>query len=254
MKNNNNILLITVQNASALSMKSTEVAVLVEARHDSVKRTIERCAERNVFVRPPLVDEPIEDMLGRARTQKVYYLGKRESLIVVAQLCPEFTARIIDRWQELEAQMPAIPQTYAEALRLAAEQAEQNQLLQLENQQKTAENTALKSYFQAGLTPAQFVKGLNGVNSNQINEYLRKIGWLYKDKKNWRVFGSVRDKYLTETFNRVEIDPVKRTEITNYKPILLEKGAIKLFEAYMQQKLPMKADWNGKFYNDKVAV
>lgn len=30
-------------------------------------------------------------------------LNKRDSLIVVAQNCPEFTARIIDRWQELEA-------------------------------------------------------------------------------------------------------------------------------------------------------
>jgi len=30
-------------------------------------------------------------------------LGKRNSIIVVAQLSPEFTARLVDRWQELEA-------------------------------------------------------------------------------------------------------------------------------------------------------
>lgn len=29
--------------------------------------------------------------------------GKRDSIIVVAQLSPEFTARLVDRWQELEA-------------------------------------------------------------------------------------------------------------------------------------------------------
>ncbi|MDE8035753.1 Rha family transcriptional regulator [Actinobacillus equuli subsp. equuli] len=246
------------QNASGLLMKSTEVAELVEARHDNVKRTIERCAERGVFVRPPMEDEPIADMLGRARTQKIYRLGKRESLIVVAQLCPEFTARIIDRWQELEAQLqqqtPVIPQTYAEALRLAADQAEQNQILQLENKQKTEENNALKSYFEPGLTPAQFVKGLNGVNSNKINDYLRSKGWLYKDKYSWRVFAHARDKYLTESFKRVEVDPVSRIELTVYKPVLLETGAIKIFEDYMKGKLPMKSDWNGKYYHSKVAA
>lgn len=47
--------------------------------------------------------------MGRPRATQVYQLGKRDSLIVVAQLCPEFTARIVDRWQELEAQAaPAI--------------------------------------------------------------------------------------------------------------------------------------------------
>jgi anti-repressor protein len=33
----------------------------------------------------------------------VYQLVKRDSYVVVAQLSPEFTARLVDRWQELEA-------------------------------------------------------------------------------------------------------------------------------------------------------
>ncbi|QRG09274.1 Rha family transcriptional regulator [Xanthobacter dioxanivorans] len=36
------------------------------------------------------------------RTIEVYQLDKRSCLIVVAQLSPEFTARVVDRWQELE--------------------------------------------------------------------------------------------------------------------------------------------------------
>ena len=42
---------------------------------------------------------------------------------MVVQLCPEFTARLVDRWQELEARIArpvTIPQTLPEALRLAA--------------------------------------------------------------------------------------------------------------------------------------
>lgn len=34
---------------------------------------------------------------------KEYRLNKRDTLVVVAQLSPEFTARLVDRWQELEA-------------------------------------------------------------------------------------------------------------------------------------------------------
>lgn len=117
--------------ASPLTMSSAEIGELVESRHDSVKRTIERLAERGVIQLPPLVDVP--NHLGQ--TVSVYQLEKRDSLVVVAQLSPEFTARIVDRWQELEAQQAqafAIPKSMSEALRLAADLSEQNERLALE--------------------------------------------------------------------------------------------------------------------------
>ena len=47
--------------------------------------------------------------LGFKVKDKVYVFegeqGKRDSIIVVAQNCPEFTARLVDRWQELEKQV-----------------------------------------------------------------------------------------------------------------------------------------------------
>lgn len=90
--------------AATATMSSREIAALVGSRHDTVKRSIERCAESGAIVQPPAVDEDDFDIMGRPRATKVYHLDKRSSLIVVAQLCPEFTARIVDRWQELEAQ------------------------------------------------------------------------------------------------------------------------------------------------------
>lgn len=85
-------------------MSSREISELVEARHDSVKRTIERLAEKGIFDLPPLVEVQIETSHGRKHTVQEYRLDKRSSFIVVAQLCPEFTARLVDRWQELEAE------------------------------------------------------------------------------------------------------------------------------------------------------
>lgn len=59
--------------------------------------------------------------------------GKRDSIIVVAQLSPEFTARLVDRWNELEAaQHPVIPQSFSDALRLAADLQEQKEHLSQE--------------------------------------------------------------------------------------------------------------------------
>lgn len=87
---------------SIQTMTSLEISDLVESRHDSVKRTIERCAEKGAISLPPLVEVKVQRE-RRDEVVSVYRLDKRSSLIVVAQLCPEFTARIVDRWQELEA-------------------------------------------------------------------------------------------------------------------------------------------------------
>lgn len=53
-------------------------------------------------------------------------VGKRDSYVIAAQLSPQFTARLVDRWQGLEAVGPAqvVPQSFAAALRLTAEQQE----------------------------------------------------------------------------------------------------------------------------------
>ncbi|WP_263752590.1 phage antirepressor KilAC domain-containing protein [Kosakonia cowanii] len=112
-----------------LAMSSQEIADLVESRHDSVKRTVERLAERGVIQLPPLVE--VANHLGQAVA--VYQICKRDSYVVVAQLSPEFTARLVDRWQELESQqaMP-VPKSLPEALRLAADLAEQQHQLKQE--------------------------------------------------------------------------------------------------------------------------
>lgn len=88
-----------VMTGQQVTMSSQEVADLVESRHDSVKRSVERLAERGVIQRSPLVE--VKNHQGQSVW--VYNLEKRDTLVLVAQLSPEFTARIVDRWQELEA-------------------------------------------------------------------------------------------------------------------------------------------------------
>lgn len=81
-------------------MSSLEIADLVESRHDSVKRTIRRLVNDKVISQPPLVNG-IKSANGTI--VKHYEIEKRDSFVIVAQLSPLFTARLVDRWQELES-------------------------------------------------------------------------------------------------------------------------------------------------------
>lgn len=137
------------KNSSVLTMSSREIADLVESRHDSVKRTIERLQDKGLIQLTPMVE--VKNHLGQVVTE--YQLIKRDTYVVVAQLSPEFTARLVDRWQELEnQQMPQIPQTLSEALRLAADQAEQieKQNILLEQQRPKVE--FVQRYVEVGTT------------------------------------------------------------------------------------------------------
>ncbi|AYB48726.1 DNA-binding protein [Candidatus Williamhamiltonella defendens] len=111
--------LITFQ---SLTMSSTEIAELVNKRHDNVKRTIETLAKSEIIQLPQ--SEKVENKQSNSpnRFTEVFIFegeqGKRDSIIVVAQLCPEFTACLVDRWQELEQELntPSLPTNYIEAL------------------------------------------------------------------------------------------------------------------------------------------
>lgn len=124
---------IMISGPAEKRMTSLEIAELVESRHDKVKQSIERLAAKAIIPQPPMGDGPKS---ANNSVVKVYLLDKRSSLIVVAQLSPEFTARVVDRWQELEAQaaqQPAytLPTNFKEALLQLVEQVEITEQLQL---------------------------------------------------------------------------------------------------------------------------
>ncbi|END3696474.1 Rha family transcriptional regulator, partial [Escherichia coli] len=108
---------------------SIEIAELTGKRHDNVKRTIETLVKSGVIRLPQIeVSERINNLGFNVQYEHYVFegeKGKRDSIIVVAQLSPEFTARLVDRWRELEGATAKIPQTFSEALRLAADLEDQ---------------------------------------------------------------------------------------------------------------------------------
>lgn len=114
------------QGGDAVTMSSQEIAELVGKRHDNVKRTIETLIERKTIQLPQI--EEVKNHLGQ--TVEQYQVCKRDSFVVVAQLSPEFTAALVDRWQALEEQA-ARPMTQAEITAANA-----NHLVAVERQQR----------------------------------------------------------------------------------------------------------------------
>jgi anti-repressor protein len=104
---------------------SLDIATLLNARHDSVKKTIERLIESGTISLPPLVDG-VNSASGCIPLH--YDISKRDSYVVVAHLSPTFTAALFDAWQEFEAKQSfEIPQKLSEALRLSADLADKVQ-------------------------------------------------------------------------------------------------------------------------------
>ena len=132
-------------------MTSQQIADLVGSRHDTVKKSIERMIGRGVISKPPMADG-IKAANGVA-TQVYIFSGEQgrlDSIVVVAQLSPEFTAALVKRWDELErgvAPAMQIPQSFADALQLAADQAKQLELAapKVSAYDKLIESTHLKS-------------------------------------------------------------------------------------------------------------
>lgn len=109
-----------IVNSNVLTMSTREIAALLEKPHSNIKISAERLAEKGV-----ISTLAMQEFVHNGNTYTEYLLNKRDSLVLVAQNSPEFTARIVDRWQELESGQFAIPTTLSGALMLAAQQAEQ---------------------------------------------------------------------------------------------------------------------------------
>lgn len=107
------------------TMSSRVIADICQTSHDVVLKTIRSLVERGV------VSGNETQYVHKQNKQSYpeFLLNFRDSMIVASGYSVELRARIIDRWQYLEAAKKAnnafaIPTTFAEALRLAADQSE----------------------------------------------------------------------------------------------------------------------------------
>ena len=167
--------MMTQFNHNQNSITSLDISELVQSELRAVNLSIERLAKRGVIQLPPMVKVENKQSLSPNKYTSVYIFsgeqGKLDSITVVAQLCPEFTAALVKRWYELENQnVVQLPQTFAEALQLAADQARQLELAAPKVQyfDRVADTKNLLNASQVGKKV--------GMSAVKLNQYLADMG------------------------------------------------------------------------------
>lgn len=166
-----------------LTMSSREIADLTKASHDNVLKTVRALVAKGIV----FGNETPYQHHQNGQTYQEFKLSYRDTMVVVSGYSAELRAKIIDRWQELEsAQVPALPKSFADALRLAADQQEQieQQAQQLaiaapkvEFVDKYVESTGLKGFRQ--------VAKLLGIKENLFRAFLVEHKIQYQIGGDW---------------------------------------------------------------------
>lgn len=218
---------------TALTMSSREIADLTGKRHDHVMRDIGNMLV-DLEIDVPSFGGMSPDAYGRP--QPIFNLPHRETLILLTGYSVPMRAKVVDRWTELEAQVartaPAIPATYAEALRLAASQHEE---LTAANHQiaLSAPKVAVFDRVIADkhMTISDFTKRLAGVNTICTKRDLAGMKYLFRQGKGYEVYSKYRDSL----FGMGVEDSRGNREIT-----VLAKGKELLAQLHASGQLTMK--------------
>lgn len=155
------------------TMSSREIADYVGTTHDSVLKTVRQLVDRGiVFGNETPYTHP-----QNGQRYPEFLLDYRSTMVVVSGYSAEVRARIIDRWQELEAKPVASELTRLQILQLAME-SEQGRL---EAESKLALAAPKVEFFdkvvqrKTLMTATQVAQKL-GMSAIKLNQHLDELG------------------------------------------------------------------------------
>ena len=159
-------------------------------------------------------------LAGNGEHRPCYRFPKREACLMAMSYSYELQAQIFDRMTAMEEALtkPVIPQTYAEALQLAANQARQLELAapKVEYYDKVIERSTLLNASQV----AQKIK----ISAVKMNQLLDNFDVYHRGIKRARLF---QQWFIDKGFGEV-----KQTELGFSQPMFTTKG-----EAWVIEKL-----------------
>ncbi|ORL58085.1 transporter [Pseudomonas putida] len=251
------ISLLAPQNAKhdsvARTMSSFDLLVLVnEARMQHGESEVRR-ADFTARCKDELDGEYYETFVvknSRGPASEGLMLTKDQCLLVAMRESKAVRRVVVQKLNELSQPREL---TRLELIQLAYESEQARILLTVQVEAQAKKIDHLENLFKEGMSHVQFCKGLNGVNVMQVGHFLERRNWLYNESKSgtrYRVAAYARDKYMTE--HQQEITPHGKEAFISYTPILLRKGAVRLYELYLAGELPMKKNWDGLHTHDKA--
>lgn len=242
------------------TMTSLEIAEVTGKRHDSILRDIRNILSQGVdahnFVETYYTDKS-------NRQQKCYTLTKKGCLILASGYDVILREKIINRWEELETKernQYQVPQSFAEALMLAAKQQEQieEQQRQLEANSKEivelngaiAEMEPKVTYVDMILASKETVTTTQiaqdyGQSAKAFNVLLRNFGVQHKVGGQWVLYA----KHLPFGYVQSDTFPIVHKNGTNGTVMhtkWTQKGRIFLYEELKKHNVMPLIEQNKK--------
>lgn len=228
--------LIVSQNQT-LTMSSREIAELTGKTHSNVKRDISAMILQLNYPDRKLQDCPIFDpseLKGHGisigtynhcgNVYDVFDLDKRYTELLITGYSVTLRLKVIDRLAELESnQAPKLPQTFAEALQLAADQAKQLELAapKVEFVDRFVERESLQN-------ATQVASSLNMKSARALNKALDEIGGVYNGAvKRSRIFTA---KFISDGYG-----DVKQNESGYPQSLFTTKGVTRIHELLVSE-------------------
>ena len=181
-----------ITHAIAGSINHIEIAELVRTEPRNVKLSIERLMLKGVIQDSPMTNVERINNLGLKTTIGVYVFsgeqGKLDSITVVAQLCPQFTALLVKRWYELESQIAKpVELSRMDLIQLALAAEQENQALKdhvavLEPKAQVMDVIADTVNTYSIRDSAKTI----GVQESKLIDFMLKKHWVYRENSRHR--------------------------------------------------------------------
>lgn len=214
-------------------MSTREIAQLTGKSHDNVLRDARRLVVEGVLKS----EETPYTHPQNGQSYPEFLLGQRDTLVLVSGYSAQLRAKIIDRWQELEGRVVAqvqIPQTFAEALRLAADQAERNLQLQQVIEKQAPKVAAIHRLAAAcgAICITDAAKQLQ-VAPSKLFGWLEENRWIYRrhGSKRWIAYQPrITSGLLKHKVTSLRPDPETGGDRAAFDVLVTTKGLARLAE------------------------
>lgn len=184
--------IIKKENIDIIAISSRDIAEITDKQHQHIKRDIEIALKEDASK----FGHIYLDTMNRKQTE--YILPKNIALGIVSGYSFDLRMKIINRLEELEKQNKnfQIPQTFHEALLLAADLEKQNQTLKIENKKQSQFITNVV-HSHNSYTATQIAKDFN-ISAKLLNKILSESGVIYKNNGTYVLSSKYQGHNLTE--------------------------------------------------------
>jgi len=222
-----------------LTMSSLEIAKLCEKNHADVLRDIRKIFEEAEIGESKFAGTYI-DVQNKERP--CYNLPRRECDLIITGYSVKYRLAIIDRWMELEKSQPRVPQTFAEALMLAAksEFEKEEALKQLSIDHPKAEVYDQFCEKKGKRSVMKWIKAIREQHNfvatrKQVFSWLRAEGYIYRSGKDNMPYAAYEAGGLNWFSNNINF----RDSGTHHGLLITNEGMLaltpKIIEAFGHQ-------------------